>query len=390
LTQEIISNQYNYKIFFMKFITAGSFLACFFFVSCKDKVEKTEVAPEVSVVEAGQKTIPVYSEYVGQTYGESDVEIRPRVDGWVKSIHFKEGSAVHKGQLLYVIQDDELRDREQAAQAQLAQANIMLVKAKSDLDRVKPLVEMNALAKRDLDAAQASYDAQQQAVYSAKASLNNAQTQLSYAKILAPITGTIGVSNVQVGDYVKNLGQPAINTISAVGAMRVRFSITENDYIRFSQKMNKENLKNLDVQFILNDGSVFPETGRLDFANREIDPQTGSLLVQAVVENKSRLLRPGQYLKVRLKTDEIQNAVLVPQQAINQMQSVYMAFVVNDSSKINPRPVKTGVRVGSNWVITEGIKPGEKVALLGNALIKPGIVIKPVLNPYSYDSTSAQ
>jgi len=112
--------------------------------------------------------------------------------------------------------------------------------------------------------------------------------------------------------------------------------------------------------------------------------------VQAVVENKSRLLRPGQYLKVRLKTDEIQNAVLVPQQAINQMQSVYMAFVVNDSSKINPRPVKTGVRVGSNWVITEGIKPGEKVALLGNALIKPGIVIKPVLNPYSYDSTSAQ
>ena len=374
----------------MKFITAAFFLACFFLVSCKDKVEKTEVAPEVSVVEAGQKTIPVYSEYVGQTYGESDVEIRPRVDGWVKSIHFKEGSAVHKGQLLYVIQDDELRDREQAAQAQLAQANIMLVKAKSDLDRVKPLVEMNALAKRDLDAAQASYDAQQQAVYSAKASLNNAQTQLSYAKILAPITGTIGVSNVQVGDYVKNLGQPAINTISAVGAMRVRFSITENDYIRFSQKMNKENLKNLDVQFILNDGSVFPETGRLDFANREIDPQTGSLLVQAVVENKSRLLRPGQYLKVRLKTDEIQNAVLVPQQAINQMQSVYMAFVVNDSSKINPRPVKTGVRVGSNWVITEGIKPGERVALVGNALIKPGIVIKPVLNPYSYDSTSAQ
>ena len=374
----------------MKFITAASFLACVLLVSCKEKVEKTETVPEVSVVEAGQKTIPVYSEYVGQTYGQSDVEIRPRVEGWVKSINFKEGSAVQKGQLLYVIQDDELRDREQAAQAQLAQANIMLVKAKSDLDRVKPLVEMNALARRDLDAAQASYDAQQQAVYSAKASLNNARTQLSYSRILAPITGTIGVSNVQVGDYVKNLGQPAINTISAVGAMRVRFSITENDYIRFSQRMNKENLKNLDVQFILNDGSVFPETGRLDFANREIDPQTGSLLVQAVVENRSRLLRPGQYLKVRLKTDEIQNAVLVPQQAINQMQSVYMAFVVNDSSKINPRPVKTGVRVGSNWVITEGIKPGEKVALVGNALIKPGIVIKPVLNPYSYDSTSAE
>lgn len=248
---------------------------------------------------------------------------------------------------------------------------------------------MNALAKRDLDAAQATYDAQQQAVYSAQATLNNAQTQLGYARILSPITGTVGVSSVQVGDYVKNVGMPPITTVSALGAMRVRFSITENDYIRFSQKMNKENLKNLDVQFILNDGSVFPETGKLDFANREIDPQTGSLLVQAVVENKSHLLRPGQYVKVRFKTDEIPNAVLAPQQAINQMQSVYMAFVVNDSSKINPRPVKTGVRVGSNWVITEGLKPGEKLALVGNALLKPGIVIKPVMKPYSYDSTSA-
>ena len=143
------------------------------------------------------------------------------------------------------------------------------------------------------------------------------------------------------------------------------------------------------MQFILNDGSVFPEKGRLDFANREIDPTTGSLLVQAVVENKSRLLRPGQYLKVRFKSDEISNAVLVPQQAINQMQSMYMAYVVNDSSKINPRPVKTGIRTGSNWVVTEGLKPGEKVALVGNAFIKPGMVMKPVMNTYSYDSTSA-
>ena len=179
-----------------------------------------------------------------------------------------------------------LRDKEQAAEAQLSQANILLVKAKSDLDRVKPLAEMNALSKRDLDAAQATYDAQSEAVIAAKAALNNARTQLSYARITAPISGTIGISKVQVGDYVKNIGQPPLNTISAVGAMRVRFSITENDYLKFSQKMSKENLKNLEVQFILNDGSVFPETGKLDFANREVDPATGSLLVQALVENK--------------------------------------------------------------------------------------------------------
>jgi len=363
-----------------------------FFTSCNNnKKETAQVIPEVNVIAVGQRNIPIYEEYVGQTYGQSDIEIKSRVEGWVKSIHFKEGSQVQKGQLLYVIQDDELRDREQAAQAQLAQANVLLAKEKSDLDRVKPLTEMNALSKRDLDAAQSSYDAQQQSVAAARASLNNAQVQLSYARITAPISGTIGISKAQVGDFVtKGLGQPPVNTISSIGAMRIRFAITENDYLKFSQKMNKENVKNLEVQFILNDGTVFPETGKLDFANREIDPTTGSLLVQALVENKTRLLRPGQYVKVRFKSDEISNAVLVPQQAINQMQNIYMAFVVNDSNKINPRPVKTGVRSGSNWVVTEGLKAGEKVALIGNAIVKPGMVIKPLMNSYSYDSTSAK
>ncbi len=361
-------------------------------LSCKEKnTETAQVVPEVKVVVAGQKTIPIYTEYVGQVYGQSDVEIRPRAEGWIKSIDFKEGSHVQQGQLLYVIQDDELRDREQAAAAQLSEANILLVKAKADLDRVKPLADMNALSKRELDAAQASYDAQQQAVQSASATLNNARTQLSYSRITAPLNGVIGVSKVQVGDYVnKGIGQQPINTISSVGAMRVRFSISENDYLKFKEKMTYQRAKELEVSFVLNDGTPFPETGKLDFTNREIDPTTGSLLVQAVVANRSGLLRPGQYVKVRFKADEIPNAVLVPQEAINQMQNVYMAFIVNDSSKINPRPVKAGVRSGSNWVITEGIKPGEKLALVGNTFIKPGMVIKPVMTPYSYDSTSSK
>ena len=126
-----------------------------FLISCGEKTKATEVVPEVNVVQAGQKTIPIYAEYVGQTYGQSDVDIKPRVEGWIQSVNFKEGTPVQKGQLLYVIQDDELRDRVQSSSAQLAQANVMLAKAKSDLDRVKPLAEMNALSKRDLDAAQA-------------------------------------------------------------------------------------------------------------------------------------------------------------------------------------------------------------------------------------------
>jgi membrane fusion protein (multidrug efflux system) len=335
------------------------------------------VVPEVNVVQVGQKNIAVYAEYIGQAFGQSDIEIKPRVEGWIQSLHFKEGSIVQKGQLLYVVQDDELRDREQAARARLAEANVILVRNKADLERVRPLAEMNALSKRDLDAAQASYDALLQAIAAAQAELNNAQTQLGYAKITSPIRGIIGLSKVQVGDYVRNTaGEQPINIVSALGEVRVRFAITENDYLKYSHQMSKEKLKDLQVDFVLNDGTLFPEKGRLDFANREIDSATGSLLVQAFVPNKTQLLRPGQYVKVRFKSDEIANAVLVPQEAINQMQNVYMAFIVNDSNKITPKPVGVGVRSGSNWVITDGLKPGDKVALLGNALIKPGTVVK--------------
>lgn len=377
----------------MRFFKADYFFIVLLFsstvFSCSKKEEKKVVVPEVNVVLAGQQTVPLYSEYVGQTFGQSDVEIKPRVEGWIESINFKEGSLVSKGQILYIIQDDQLRDQVQASQAQVAAAEVMLVKAKADLDRVKPLVEMNALSKRELDAAQANYEAQQQSVLAAKAGLNNANTQLSYSRIVSPITGIIGVSKVQVGDYVnKSLGQSSINTISAVGAMRVRFSISENDYLKFKETQTVEQLRNLDVQFILSDGTLFSETGKLDFANREVDPATGSLLVQALVENKTHILKPGQYVKVRLKAGEIQNAVLLPQQAINQMQSIYMAYLVNDSNKIKPKPVKVGQRIGSNWVISSGINAGDKVAVIGNAIIKPDMVIKPVMNAYSYDSTS--
>jgi membrane fusion protein (multidrug efflux system) len=360
------------------------------FAACKEKEKAAAPVPEVQVVKVGQRDLPVYMEYVGQTFGQSDVEIQPRVNGWVQNIAFKEGSMVKKGQLLYVIQDDELKDREQAANAQLAEANIMLVKAKSDLDRVKPLADMNALSKRDLDAAQATYDAQKEAVRSAEASLSNARLQLSYSRITSPINGIIGISKVQVGDYVKNLGQAPINTVSTLGALRVRFPITEKDYLMYKQKLTEAQLRALDVEFILNDGTLYPETGKLDFANREVDPTTGSLLIQAVVENKSNLLRPGQYVKVRFKAYDYPNAIMVPQEAINQMQNVYMAYLVNDSNRITPRPVKVGERSGSNWVVTDGLKPGDNVALVGNAFIKAGMEIKPVPKAYSYDSTTAK
>lgn len=350
------------------------------------------VVPEVSVVEAGQKTVPVYAEYVGQTYGQSDIELQPRVEGWITGIHFKEGDAVKAGQLLYTIDDVQLSNRVESAKARVSEANVLLANAKADLERVEPLAKMNALSQRELDAANANYQAQLQNVAAAKALLANAQIELGYATITAPIDGIIGVSRVQEGDYVsKGMGATPVNTISSVGAVRVRFSISENDYLAFRKKAEAgATADKVEVELILSSGEVFPEKGKIDFADRTVDPTTGSLLVQALFENKNGLLKPGQYGKVRFKTDEVPNAILVPQQAVNQLQNIFQVYVVDDSNRVAPRPVKTGFRIGSNWVITEGLKAGEKVALLGNAVVKPKMVVQPVAKEWSYDSTSVQ
>lgn len=359
------------------------------FSACGEKKQAMTIVPDVNVVAAAQRDIPVYSEFVGQTYGQSDIELQPRVEGWITAIHFKEGEMVKKGQLLYTIDDIQLQNKVASASANVAEARVMVEKTKADLDRVEPLAAMNALSKRDLDAAVAAYKAQQENLASAQALYANANVELGYSRIMSPIDGIIGVSKVQPGDYVSRSSiKNVINTISAIGAMRVRFSITENDYLEFKRKAAQGmTTDQIEIEMILSDGTVYPEKGKVDFADRSIDAMTGSLLVQAVFQNSDRTLRPGQYVKVRFVSDMQKDAVLVPQQAINQMQNIYRVFVINDSSMIVPRAVKVGVRTGSNWVITEGLKAGEKVAMVGNAIIKPGIPVKPIDMSWNYDST---
>jgi membrane fusion protein (multidrug efflux system) len=253
---------------------------------------------------------------------------------------------------------------------------------------------MNALSKRDLDAAVATYNASQNQVDAASAALRNTKIDLAYTRITAPLTGIIGISKLLVGDFVSqgNLGE-AINTISAVGAMRVRFPVTESEFLRFRKRATSDSSDKVDwaklpIELLLSDNSAYYETGRMDLANRQIDPETGSLLLQAVFENKEGLLRPGQYVKVRFKTDEFKDAIMVPQAAVNQIQSVFQVFVVGDSAKLAPRIVTTGARVGRNWIITSGLKPGEKVAVIGSASINPKNAVNPVTMNWNYDSTS--
>jgi len=308
----------------------------------------------------------------------------------------KEGDFVKKGQLLFSIDDQEIRNKIDAATAQLARANSQKSNMQSDLNRVEPLVKMNALSQRDLDAAIAANNSAKAEVDAAQAALANARVEQSYTQIKAPISGIIGINNYQVGDYVSpNVIGSNLNTISAVGEMRVRFPISESEYLRFVRRARSDTssvktISKVPVKLILGDGTEFNETGRIDLANREIDPQTGSLLIQAIFSNKQNVLRPGQYVKVRFQTDLYNDAVLVPQQAVSQLQSIYQVFVLNDSSKVTPRIVKVGSRVGSNWIIQEGIKPGEKLAIIGSAAINPKIPVKPVMMNWNYDSTSVQ
>lgn len=363
--------------------------------SCGDnKKEKPVIVPDVNVVAAGKLTVPVYTDYVGETYGISDVNIRSRVAGYVVSMHFKEGQTVEKGQLLYVVDDRNLQTRIDVAEAQLAEAKTYMVRAKSDLDRVEPLTRMNALSQRDLDAARATYNASQSEVAAAEAALRNAKIDYGFSRITSPITGVIGLSKVMVGDFVTQggLGEP-LNTVSAIGEMRVRFPISEAEYLRFAKRgreigTEKTKITEVPVELVLGDNSMFNETGKIDLANRQIDPETGSLTLQAVFQNKERILRPGQYVKVRFKSDEYKDALMVPQSAVNQLQGVFQVFVLGDSSKLVPKVVKPGARVGSNWIIEEGLAGTEKVAIIGNANINPKNPVKPVMMTWNYDSTS--
>ena len=363
-------------------------------LACKDNSQKKEaISPAVNVVEVGKENVSIYSEYVGQTYGQSDVNIQSRTAGWITSMNFKEGSLVQKGSLLYTVDDLNEKNRVDAAEADVARAKTEMVNKKADLERVKPLAAINALSQRDLDNANAAYDASVNSVQIAESQLANAKVNLGYTRITAPITGIIGISKVQVGDYVGGTAfGNGFNTISSLGDVRVRFPISETEYLDFIKRPAAEReyarLSEIPVELILADGTAYPEKGKLDLTNRQVDPATGSLLVQAIFKNPQGMLKPGQYVKARIKTNELKEVTVVPQQSINQLQDLYQVYLLTDSNTLKPTMVQVGARAGSNWVIKSGLSPGQKIGVIGSTFISPGMVVKPQLMPWNYDSTS--
>jgi membrane fusion protein, multidrug efflux system len=356
-------------------------LAALVIVACSKQAETVAPPPvKVNVVTAVQQDVPVYEEFVAQVYGESDVDIRSRVEGWVTSVNFKEGSAVKKGDLLYTIDDIQYKTQVDRAMSDLASAKTEMVRAQNELNRVKPLAEMNALSKQDLDNSTAAYEAAIAKVNAAEASLQNAKIEIGYTRVYAPFNGVVGISNLRVGDYASRAGASSVlTTISSIGGVRVRFQISEREYLRIAQ-MSQEELSSArkNIQLILADGSLYSEKGEVNFADREIDPKTGTLTIEALFPNPKGLLRPGLFVKTRVLLSTVKDAILVPQRAVFQLQSLSQVFTVTDSSTLKVTVVEAGSKIGDAWIINKGLKAGDKVAVIGTASLTPNSKIEVV------------
>ena len=367
------------------------------FTSCK-KEEVKEIKPlEVSVIEVLQQDVRLESEYTGQTFGQSDIQINPRVDGVIESLNFKEGSIVKKGELLYTINPLQIQTRVSQAQGALAESQASLSKTKSDLNMVEPLAKINALSQRELIAAKEAYNASLARMRASSASLENARIELSYCKITAPITGLIGISKVRVGDYVRPGALSVLNTISDMGDARVRFTMSEQEFLRIFREFNKKDssLKGVgeSVTLKLSDDSIYPQVGKISFADRQIDPSTGAITFEAVFANPDKLLRPGQYVKIGVVSDVRKNVIVIPQRAVIEMQGIYQVYVLGADNKLEMRIVTPGPSFKDSYVIEDGLKAGDRIALGGSKILENGSLFVPKTvnwQPGQADANTAQ
>ena len=357
-------------------------------VGCGKKEETAAPPPNVKVVAAMQKDVPISREWVGQTLGAVDIEIRARVDGWLESIDFKEGTEVKKGSLLYTIDATELEQKVAEANAKLAEAKTMFARAESDVNRYQPLAAAGAVSQRDLETALAEYGARKGEVEAAEAGLRLAEIDLGYARITAPIDGLIGISAARVGDYVGRAPNPVIlNTISRVDSIHVRFSITEQEYLQLVRKLQETPQEGaaprerFALQMILADGSNYPYMGSVSFAQRQIDSATGTLQFEASFPNPERLLRPGQFARIVSMVDVRKGAVVVPARAVTELQGQYMLLTVGDDNKVALRPIVVGPSAGQFKVIEKGVNAGEKVIVEGMQRVRPDMVVNPTEVP---------
>jgi len=360
--------------------------------------EKQEAAPpppppDVYVADVIQKDVPVYLDLVGQTMGYQDVEIRARVEGFLDTMDFREGSFVRQGALLYTIDPKPLQATLAAAKADQATAEARLAKANNDVARYTPLVPKQAVSQRELDDALAARDAATSQVEAAKAAVDKATLDLSYTRVTSPIAGLVGTTQVKPGALVGRGQSTLLTTVSQIDPILFKVGVTEADAL----ELGRRNLSKIGtapnlagIQLTLSDGTVYPQTGSIYNIDRAVDPTTGTLAVQLSFPNPQQLLRPGQYGRARILVDNQAGALLVPQRAVQELQGQYSVAVVDASNKVAFRSVKVGQRVDTLWVIDEGLKPGERVVVEGLQRIRDGMTVTPKAQPPAAAGAAAQ
>lgn len=365
-------------------------------IACNTKQDSTPPPPpEIPVVAVVQKDVPIYLEQVGQIFGLKDIPIRARVDGFLEEISFREGEPVLKGQVLYRIDANPFLADVAANESKVSEAETRLTNAKNELNRYKPLAEINAVSQSDLDAAQANYDAATASLKAANANLQASRINLGYCTLQSPINGIIGKTEARVGEYVGRSPNPLIlNTVSKIDTVRVQFSISESTYLRFAKQMSKEReeaeaagktyqtKESGKVELILADNTVYEESGVIDFVNNQIDASTGSLLIQASFLNPKKILRPGLYAKVRVQQNIEKNALVIPQRCVMEIQGQYSVFVVNDRNTIEQRSIQIGHKIGDLWLVTSGLTASEIIVIDALQKVGSGMVVSPKLTDF--------
>jgi membrane fusion protein, multidrug efflux system len=370
------------------FVVAAIAVGICLLLSCAGCQEKeaapTLMPPEVEVTGVVQRDVPIYQEWVAQLNGQVNADITPKVQGYLMKRDYSEGFFVHKGQLLYEIDPRPFVASLDQAKAQVAVAVAQQTEAENNVTRDRPLAQQHAIPQKQLDTDISTLAATTAQVNAAKANMVQAELNLSWTKVVSPIDGLAGVSNSNVGDLVGTATK--MTTVSQVNPIRAYFNISESDYLGRAQAIarlvrgDRAQGKPLPIEFIQTNGIAFPARGKIVLVNREIASQTGTIQIAAEFPNKDGILRPGGFGNVRIETGTTEHALLVPQAAVIEVQSMYQVVVVSPENKAMFRPVKVGERVGPNWIITEGLKPGEKIIVQGFMKVRQGTPVTP--KPY--------
>ena len=327
--------------------------------------------------------VPVYAEYVGRLAAKENVEIRARLEGYLKERNFTEGSIVKKGDLLFVIEPRQYQENLQKAKAELERQNALFAKAKVDLSRFEQLYKQQAVSRDEYDTRLTNQHELSANVDHAKAAVDAAERDLSYTRITAPITGRIGKTYVNASNLVGKGDNTLLAEISTTDPMYVDFSISERDYLEFSKARhaNGDKDREFPLTLILADDSAYPLQGQADMADRALDAKTGTLAVRGIFPNPQGILKPGQFAKIRALLEYRKGAMLVPQRAIVDVQGSKSVYVVGKDNRIEAKAVTIGGSKDGSFVIDAGLIPTDMVVVEGVSKVRPGATVKVVTAP---------